>query len=61
MGKELVVWRVGWRGMRGDEHKMESFQTRRVGNSKAFKALHCAILLLLLHTPIYRCIEGKKK
>ena len=28
--------------MTGDAHKMESFQTHRVGNSKAFKALHCA-------------------
>ena len=33
--------------MRGDAHNMKSFQTRRVGNPKPFKALYRATEVLL--------------
>ena len=33
--------------MHGDTHKMDSFRTHQVGNSKAIKALHYATEVLM--------------
>ena len=47
--------------MRGDGHKMVSFQTRRVGNSKAFKALHCAIYRSTLSNSTLKVAKHSRK